>query len=337
MIVTLTGAYKNVGDHLIRYRAHQLLKEFVDSDIVNIDRLAIKDSDYEIFNKAKMVILCGGPAYQKDIYPRIYPVDLSRIKVPVIPFGLGYKAGLGQEKFKFNEASLPFVKELHSRLPNSSARDIKTVQALNENGISNVTMTGCPAWYDLSKVQAQPTFPSKIKKIVFSSPANIDSNSIESLRLIKQVFPQAKRSITYHHGVLIGTASKNQIKMSAYNVGAAALGILNGYQIVNLREDLNKMFQVYDDCDLHVGYRVHAHLYCLSQKKPSILLSEDSRGVSQSITLGREPILTNDHRFKELLLNELRLSSDVSHYQKTFAIMGEKFEVMKNFLQSLPR
>src|SRR5699024_8576119 len=31
-------------------------------------------------------------------------------------------------------------------------------------------------------------------------------------------------------------------------------------------------------CDLHIGYRVHAHIYFLSKRLPSILLHEDGRG-----------------------------------------------------------
>lgn len=37
-------------------------------------------------------------------------------------------------------------------------------------------------------------------------------------------------------------------------------------------------FHLYDDCDLHIGYRVHAHIYNMSIRNRSILLEEDSRG-----------------------------------------------------------
>ena len=45
-------------------------------------------------------------------------------------------------------------------------------------------------------------------------------------------------------------------------------------------------FAVYDDVSLHVGYRVHAHLYCLSRSTPSYLVAEDSRGIGVLQTLG---------------------------------------------------
>ncbi len=39
MLVTITGAVKNVGDYLIGYRGQALLKSFVDPEIINLSRL----------------------------------------------------------------------------------------------------------------------------------------------------------------------------------------------------------------------------------------------------------------------------------------------------------
>jgi hypothetical protein len=38
MLVTITGAYKNAGDHLIGLRAKRLLERFVDAEVINVDR-----------------------------------------------------------------------------------------------------------------------------------------------------------------------------------------------------------------------------------------------------------------------------------------------------------
>jgi hypothetical protein len=125
MLVTLTGAYRNAGDHLIGDRARALLRKHVDGDIVNIARRDINESHYEIFNKARAVILCGGPAYQPQIYPKVFPIDLDRITANVVPMGLGFKAKLGQTpaEFKFSEPAEAFVREVHKRTKLSSVRD----------------------------------------------------------------------------------------------------------------------------------------------------------------------------------------------------------------------
>ena len=49
-------------------------------------------------------------------------------------------------------------------------------------------------------------------------------------------------------------------------------------------------FSIYDDCDLHIGFRVHAHIYNLSRRNYSILVSEDIRGAGVNQTLGLENI-----------------------------------------------
>ena len=335
MIVTLTGAYRNVGDHLIGHRAHQLLRKYLDTDIVNIDRKNITAEHYDVFNKARAVILCGGPAYQAEIFPNVYSLDLSKIKTPVIPYGLGYKAKLTSDKFKFTDESLKFVKTIHSHIKNSSARDVKTVDALNQNGIMNVIMTGCPAWYDIDKIGQGYNKPSSIKSVAFSSPALVDENALLALKMIKQRYPNAKKYITFHHGIYIGK-SKRELKMTLKNVRASISAMLDGFEVVDLQTDLPKMCRIYDECDLHVGYRVHAHLYKLSQRGASILLSEDQRGVSQSITLGLQPILTNQDNFKDLLLKEFENVETGESLNKAFATMNSTFETMKNYVESIP-
>jgi hypothetical protein len=45
-------------------------------------------------------------------------------------------------------------------------------------------------------------------------------------------------------------------------------------------------FEVYDRAGLHIGYRVHAHLYSLSRAVPSYLVAEDSRGRGVHETVG---------------------------------------------------
>jgi hypothetical protein len=46
------------------------------------------------------------------------------------------------------------------------------------------------------------------------------------------------------------------------------------------------MIELYDEADLHVGFRVHAHLYMNSISKPSVLLNEDGRGKAVGLVLG---------------------------------------------------
>jgi hypothetical protein len=46
------------------------------------------------------------------------------------------------------------------------------------------------------------------------------------------------------------------------------------------------MIDLYANCLLHIGFRVHSHLLCTSLRRPSILLAEDSRGFGAGRLLG---------------------------------------------------
>ena len=287
LIITLTGAYRNAGDHLIGHRARALLTQYVDKEIVNVDRRHIKDAHYDLFNEAKAVILCGGPAYQKEMFPKVYPIDLERIETRVIPMGLGWKGSLrtSPESFEFSPETQKFITEIHSRIEVSSTRDLVSEHVIRSTGVSNVSMTGCPAWYDLERKDRAYEFVSSPTRIVYSMPAKPQENVLETLNLISKAFPRAEKVLALHHGWK-PARSKHGDKMFKWHLKVAALASLRGWRTQAIADGLAKFEELYDWADLHLGYRVHAHIYSISQQSASILINEDSRGVGQVTTLG---------------------------------------------------
>ena len=49
MIIIVTGAYKNIGDHLIGDRAHKPLKSHIDPDIIDIWLQQIEKTQHRYF------------------------------------------------------------------------------------------------------------------------------------------------------------------------------------------------------------------------------------------------------------------------------------------------
>ena len=47
-----------------------------------------------------------------------------------------------------------------------------------------------------------------------------------------------------------------------------------------------KAVMAYEGSDMHIGFRVHGHLWTLSQRRPSFLLNEDARGRAAQEALG---------------------------------------------------
>jgi hypothetical protein len=292
MIVTVCGAYRNAGDHLIGERGRALVRRFVDPEVITVDRRAIGAQEYALFNRARAVLLCGGPAYQREIFPKVYPIERQKVSVPIIPFGLGWKSPVGKSpaSFAFQKPALEFVRDIHAAIPVSSARDPLTVEMLGQNGVGNVAMTGCPAWYDLEHFEERFRFIPEPRQVVLSMPAIMQPGVGALLDWLGDRFPKSRRVVSYHHGIIPATTRRG-ISTGLANTSFAARAIGRGWRIASLAGSLPKLERLYGATDLHVGYRVHAHLFCLSRRIASILINEDSRGEGQARALGTSSLV----------------------------------------------
>lgn len=150
MYTLLVGAKKNVGDFLIVERAKKLL-EYVrkEKEFLELNRWLPLDDKLEEMNNTKAIILCGGPLYAKNFYPHRIPLvrKIEDIKVPIIPFGLGWcgQPANHPQNFSFDERSKKVLNLIHNSCKFSSCRDIITQQILEREGFKNIIMTGCPS------------------------------------------------------------------------------------------------------------------------------------------------------------------------------------------------
>ena len=290
--ILLTGAKANVGDHLIVSRAKQLLKEHIPNiQFTELPRWESLDQHLSEVNASQGIILCGGPAYQPHLYPGIYPLvgDLEKIKVPIIPFGLGWKGSPGDERtvreYRFTASSLKLLKRVHEDCKFTSCRDYLTKRVLQRHGFSNVIMTGDPAWYDLNYLEDEIVPPCEIRTIALSVSAGTiyQDQCVDLANHCKKMFPEAKIVCTFHHG---WTKTEHVPAGFAQELRSLRKKLLaESFEIVSLASDLQRMERVYDEAEIHIGYRLHAHLYFLSHQKPSFLLEEDGRGRGASEAL----------------------------------------------------
>lgn len=330
MYILLSGARMNVGDYLILEKAKSLLQEVrPDRQLMTLSRFQPLDDKINLLNNSKAIILCGGPAYSKDVFPRIYPLvtDLSKLKVPIIPFGLGWsgKPMRYPKKFKFTPYSKRVLNNIHREATYSSCRDSITEQILNRHGYKNVLMTGCPVWYDIDSLGKKMDIPNKINTLVFTPPQK-NKYHVQSKQLMEKIaatFPDAHKYCVFHRDVV------RSIKSKARRLN---------FEVVEAAKDVSKI-EFYRQCDLHLGYRVHAHLNFLSMRKPSFLLHEDGRGIGQSKTLGLSHDVTATtpdaiNTFMNNVVNEMQ-----NEFQ-SLAIIPKKidlnYKTMKKFLKSLP-
>jgi hypothetical protein len=292
MYVVLSGAKKNAGDFLITERAEALLKAFrPDRTLRRLPGWEPLEPHLDEVNASKALIILGGPGLQKDLYPKVYKLtaDLSRISVPIILMGSGWKAFPGdpvtQQQFRFSEPSLAALQKMSASSEYLSCRDVLSVRALRAAGITNALMTGCPVWYDLKQIGQPMRLPSEVKHLIFT-PAQLSfyrEPSLAVARQIREVFPKARLVCSFHRGIAQQDAWLTEEERANNLVIAQAAEAL-GYEVVDVSGSANAD-EEYGTCDLHVGFRLHAHLCTLSKRVPSVLLHEDGRGIGASQTL----------------------------------------------------
>jgi hypothetical protein len=229
----------------------------------------------DVIRSCRAIVVCGGPGYGDGMAGR-YPLGDVADRPPLVLLALGSFVVPGTdaqlESERFDRSTLAFLERVRGRVPYLGARDVVTADLLSQNGLDGVLMTGDPAWYDLDAIDAPLHAPSAIYSLALTPPANpaFFDQAIDLFEAIAARHQPARVTIVHHRGVQRPFARL-----------AAARGWSNRDITGNAGE-----FSVYDDHDIHVGYRVHAHLYATSRGRPSYLVAEDSRGVGVHRSLG---------------------------------------------------
>ena len=341
MIVLLSGAKKNIGDFLITERARRLFDYLLDDEIVILDRFENLENSLELINSSRFIILCGGPAYAEDIYKGIYPLvdDLSKIKVPIIPFGLGWCGRPSDPmQFCFNNESKKLLDHIHSTVESSSCRDDITFNVLRNCGYKNVTMTGCPVWYDIESIGKDFKAKTSINKIVFTTAADpkLIKQTYLLIRSVNKYFPDAEITMSYHRGILPDKHTTYRATIGYLLMYGVAKLINRKIKIKDVAYELDRL-DFYDDCDFHIGYRVHAHLYFLSKRLPSLLINEDGRGKGMVKTMNLPVFNIEDNDLIRRVDAKLKDYKD-NNFQSFLKIgkyIDKHFNVMKNFIMKL--
>jgi hypothetical protein len=295
LYIFLSRTGENIGDYLYNSNSIKLINRFKPNiKIIEVTawKPLMKQIDVKTLKKSKAIIIFGGPALRKNLFPQLYPLPsiVFKNKIPVIFLGIGSKIYPGTikklKKLKLTQSTIKFLKYSIDQGYPIGVRDILSKKLLLENGIEHVVVNGCSAWYDLDYLGKKLKKPKEIKKIVFSTPAKpLSFNQAKKIiKKLRKEFPKASITVSFHHGINFGEGRTFR-RLTKLNQDLANFSIKHGCKILDLSKSL-KDLRIYDNSDLHLGYRVHGHLYALSHRKPSFLIAEDSRGTGALKTLG---------------------------------------------------
>ena len=303
--VILTGAKNNAGDFLIRHRAIGVLgRTRPDRKLVKLDAWKpCGDKELEAINTSRALLLVGGPSLQKDMHPRIYPLtsDLDRIKVPIIMMGVGWKSESGtwphSRDYRFTPDSLRLINRVAESGHFSSVRDYHSENVLRHHGMTNVVTTGCPALFaDESERAAER--PATIRSVGFSLGVSfLDSKRMRDqmrdiILKLRDQLAAPRFVVAFHHSLADGFLATHGASNDHLTRHREFAGWLTeqGIEYADISGSAERMIDFYSQIDLHIGYRVHAHILMTSLSKNSILLAEDGRGIALKDVIGKSVI-----------------------------------------------
>lgn len=301
--VLLTAEKNNSGDFLIGHRARNLLKRFrSDRDLVNFDAwLPLDEEQLAVINGSRALLLTGGPALKKKMWPKTYPLvpDLASIKVPVITMGIGWKSKQGDWSDTWDYSLSDKTRQLMQKVEESgyrfSLRDYRSLNACFQQGYKQGLMTGCPALYSPEHLDREAVFNPDIQNITFSLGVSIlESLSMteamkDLIRALNTYFAGKNFRVAFHHSLnkgnydLSNPAQSNHIEK---HLDFARWLTSEEIPFVELAGSAEGMIEHYANTDLHIGYRVHAHILMAGMHKPTVLISEDGRGKALADVLG---------------------------------------------------
>jgi len=379
--VTLTGGRNNAGDFLIKYRAFNLFKTLrADRDIIDYNEWEeIDDKKLDIINHAKALILLGGPGLVYNMYPNgAYKLrkNLDDIKVPIIMMGIGWKDPQGDWKdtytYKISDSSLKLLDKIENSGYSSSVRDYHTLNALQIKGYKNFIMTGCPAYYDIAYLNKNRELNlNLIQKVAFSLGVSfVDNDLMEKqmkrvILVLKEKFLD-KLEVVFHHSldknIIEKVYGKSSEKHYLEHKKISKWLTKNNIDYIDISGNAENLINYYSKVDLHIGYRVHAHIFMNSISKYSILLNEDGRGKGVEKVLGGttlnsyfeyrrdffskllDKIFKKNNRMKlnpyiiDELLNfiDYENSTNFQSSKRASSLIDNNFNIMKKFIKQLP-
>ena len=323
-IFLLSGAYKNAGDFLIEERTKYILSHvYPESQLCVCLRNEVHKKLNEI-NKSDAVVIGGGPIYMKNLENYI-PIDsYMNITAPMMIVGsgwYGYNGGKNVTKnYKFNKKTYSLLAKIDKEGLGLGCRDLYTMQILKQEGFDNIMMTGCPAWYDIPNINKTELNEShNFNNIFISDPAD-EINDVQAIlvtQYLKRKYPNANISFIFHRGIKTSRKLYENIKK------------IENVRIIDISNS-SSGFEEYRNCDLHVGYRVHAHIYNLSIRNKTVLIEEDGRGAGVNETLG----LPSIRAYNDLISTDSKLTHAFykrSHYYKNEKVLVE----LDNYLDLL--
>ncbi|MCP3029944.1 polysaccharide pyruvyl transferase family protein [Halobacillus sp. A1] len=332
---------RNSGDHLISKSLKDLLiavkGKQIDIDIYSVVDHEVKDvpdlSKYTaILSPAMRPTLEGDVIAPKNRYA--FLKEAEKRSIPVFAIGAGWGAYPGTIKqstsLKMNSEDREQLISIFGETSHGnkrgviSARDITTENLLHYNGVQCYGTTGDCALFDTDCLMTRHNLPRKMDNIALSLPHNKDHWDMSySLALqLKQAFNCEVFMTLHGYRGSFGKHIPPHWDQTQVNIKEFA--------------GSSEKFDFYHHMDAHIGFRLHAHIWFLRTRKPSLLIAEDGRGLGHLATLNglgyAAPSTNSLNKADQLITLSADVIADMRKEQPSFkAVEMFKQEMMQGY------
>lgn len=220
-----------------------------------------------LINRTECAVICGTNLYQQVFACTLNSDTIRRIKVPIIPIGIGSSAAIGQvPRMKWLHARV--VRRLHSRCPKGSVRDPASLKFIQSIGVKNAVLTGCPV---LFHGLTPPNFDGSGKGMTLSIRArllHVTGNLLGDEQ-------SALEALCRRYTPVLVAQSPYDLEIGRELCGKYGLEMIH---------DPAWQGSVYEGQArrqrLACGFRLHYGMISLSYGKPAYFIAHDSRAAS---------------------------------------------------------
>jgi len=340
----LHGAISNAGDFLIYERGKKLLEFFLGDDFnfTYIKRFKHIDGDFD------GLIILGGPFFMPKIGSEYQTQNIieyiKKRDIPMFCMGLGItgaKFKSENDYFLDNESFL-FWKYVYATSKLFSVRDKIAYNMLNNYGIK-AELTGCPALFNLEILEKNKVLArnGRIDKIAVTIPhlavgpflSRRPFLSVKSFLLtlyflftLKSKFNKKELGLFFQHGY---PNSATKIMQKLANMAGIKTYDASG-------QSLDTFPGLYG-YDVHIGTRLHMHIYFLSLNKPSFLLNVDMRTEAflKTIETPSDEFTISGIRDLVNMLAERIVENDFDEFNNVPNEIRRFYVIMKSFLNRI--
>jgi len=216
-------------------------------------------------NECDAVIICGTNLYQHVFACPLTPDIIAKIRIPIVPLGVGGSAPIGCLP-QMDAEGARAVRMIHDRCELGSVRDPASLEFIRQLGIQNVELTACPVLFHALR---EPEFKA--------DPGHRVALSIRARLLHVEEHWNRKQEQTLRR--LCERFKPTLVLQSPYDLDLARR--LHAEFGVEYRHDPawqhGPLVQTLADSDRAVGFRLHFGMLSLAYGHPSTFLATDTR------------------------------------------------------------